>query len=167
MKRILHQGRSGRMFLSGLLILGLYAPAGAQQGSSLILDSCYQTARRQYPLIKQRELIEKSKDYTVANASKAYLPQLNLNGQATYQSAVTQIDLPIRGFTMPSFSKDQYKIYAEMDQTIYDGGSIKYQKEAAQANADIQSQSLEVDLYSLRDRVNQLFFGILLMDKQL
>jgi outer membrane protein TolC len=151
--------------LSGIVFVTCSQQALAQK--ELILDSCYATARQQYPLIKQRELIEKSKEYTISNAAKGYLPQLNLNGQATYQSAVTEINLPIKGFTMPEFSKDQYKVYAELDQTIYDGGAIRYQKQMAAANADVLNQSLEVDLYALRDRINQLFFGILLQDEQL
>ncbi|MFI5148805.1 MAG: TolC family protein [Bacteroidia bacterium] len=159
--------KRGRQLILFTVFLSLSLQGTAQQAAQLILDSCYKSAKTQYPLIKQRELIEKSRDYTLANASKAWLPQINVNGQATYQSAVTQISLPIRGFTMPSFSKDQYKVYAELDQTIYDGGTIGCQKEAARANAAIQSQSLEVDLYGLRDRINQIYFGVLLLDQQL
>jgi outer membrane protein TolC len=152
-----------------LVCLGILFPgfAFSQQKQQLFLDSCYKTAREQYPLIKQRDLIERSRSYTVSNAAKGFLPQLSLSGQATYQSAVTEIDLPIKGLTLPTFSKDQYKVYAEVDQTIYDGGAIKYQKEAATANADIQNQSLEVDLYALRDRIDQVYFGVLLQDEQL
>jgi outer membrane protein TolC len=149
----------------GLLTATNYA--SAQAVSPLLIDSCYKMARLQYPLIKQRDLIVKSKDYTISNASKGYLPQLSLNGQATYQSAVTEINIKLPGFAFPEFSKDQYKVYAELDQTIYDGGTIRYQKEAATANADIQQQNLEVDLYALRDRISQIFFGILLLDEQL
>jgi outer membrane protein TolC len=148
-----------------LLLLGQLAKA--QQKESLVLDSCYKNARQQFPLIKQGDLIERSKEYTISNASKGYLPQFNVFGQATYQSAVTEINIPIRGLTLPTFSKDQYKVYAEVDQTIYDGGAIKYQKQAALANAEVQNQSLEVDLYSLRDRINQIYFGVLLQDEQL
>ncbi len=154
----------------GCCVSALLAFSGhfyAQQAPVLNIDSCYLSARQQYPMIRQRDLINKSRDYTLANASKGYLPQLNISGQATYQSAVTEINIKLPGFSFPEFSKDQYKVYAELDQTIYDGGAIRYQKESAEANADILQKNLEVDLYALRDRVNQVFFGILLLDEQL
>lgn len=141
----------------------------AQQSKSLTIEKIYQLARDNYPLIKQRDLITKTKEYSVSNAAKGYLPVLSVNGQATYQSAVTNFpfNIPIPGFTLPAFSKDQYKIYGEADQLIYDGGIIKNQKQTAETNEVIQQQNLEVELYTLFDRVNQLFFGALLMDEQL
>jgi hypothetical protein len=68
---------------------------------------------------------------------------------------------------LPAYSKDQYKAFGELDQVIYDGGVIRNQKQTAEANEIIQQQSLEVELYTLYDRVNQLFFGALLVDAQL
>ncbi|SRR5579871_80543 len=141
----------------------------AQQSTQLNIDQVYQLARKNYPLIKQRDLIKKSRDYAVSNAAKGYLPSFSINGQATYQSDVTNFPfkIPITGFTLPSYSKDQYKVYAEADQVIYDGGAIKNQKQTAEVNEIIQEQNLEVELYALYDRVNQLFFGSLLIDEQL
>jgi len=153
---------------SSLLLLIVPAALFAQ-ATTITIDEAYQLARKNYPLIKQRELIKKSSAYSVENASKGYLPQLNFSGQATYQSAVTNFPftIPIPGFTLPTYSKDQYKIYGEVDQSIYDGGIIKNQKQTEETNEAIQQQNLEVELYALYDRVNQLFFGILLSDEQL
>ncbi len=135
----------------------------AMSQTSLTLEDCYQLAQKNYPLIKQRELISRSGNYTVANAAKGYLPQLNFSGQATYQSQVVTIPFP----GAPQLSKDQYKVQAEVSQTLFDGGGIHYQKELSKANTAIQQQQLEVNLYSIRDQVSQLFFGILLIDEQL
>ena len=155
-------------YLILLIAASAYLPFVKAQ-SALTIQECYQLARKNYPLIKQRDLITKTKDYTVSNASKGYLPAFSVNGQATYQSAVTTFPftIPIKGFTLPQYSKDQYKIDGEVDQVIYDGGVIKNQKQTAEANEVIQQQSLEVELYALYDRVNQLFFGALLIDEQL
>lgn len=136
-------------------------PAMAQ--TSLTLEDCYQLAQKNYPLIKQRELISRSGNYTVANAARGYLPQLNFSGQGTYQSQVVEIPVP----GAPQLSKDQYKVQAEVSQTIYDGGNIHYQKELSKANTAIQQQQLEVNLYSIKDQVSQLYFGILLIEEQL
>ena len=141
----------------------------SQQVIQLNINEAYQLAKRNYPLIKQRDLLKKSRDYAVNNAAKGYLPTFTINGQATYQSDVTNFPfkIPVSGFTLPAYSKDQYKIYAEADQVIYDGGAIKNQKQAAEVNEIIQQQNLEVELYALYDRVNQLYFGTLLIDEQL
>jgi outer membrane protein TolC len=156
-------------YLLLVLVLSVFIPAANGQSSPLTIDQCYRLARKNYPLIKQKDLITKTKDYSVSNASKGYLPAFSVNGQATYQSAVSTLPftIPIKGFSLPAYSKDQYKIYGELDQTIYDGGVIKNQKQTAEANEIIQQQSLEVELYALYERVNQLFFGALLIDEQL
>ncbi len=142
-------------------------PVARAQSPSLTISECYRLARQNYPLIKQRDLIDKTKDYTVSNASKGYLPALSINGQATYQSAVTNFPFKLPGLSFPQYSRDQYKMFGELDQVVYDGGAIKNQKATAEANQIIQQQSLEVQLYALYDRVNQLFFGALMVNEQL
>ena len=152
-----------------LFFLSMFNTTNGQQPQKLSIEQVYQLSTKNYPLIKQRALISKTKEYTVSNASKGLLPTFSISGQATYQSAVTNFPfkIPIAGFTMPDYSKDQYKIYAEVDQVIYDGGVIKNQKQTSETNELIQQQNLEVELYALYDRVNQLFFGALLMNEQL
>ena len=135
------------------------------QSKILSLDSCYALAKNNYPLIKKHELITKSKDYLLENIAKGLLPQINIAGQASYQSDVTTFPKSIPG--VPVLSKDQYKIYAEVNQPIYDGGIIKEQKRIQEANSVVEEQQLEVELYKLKDRINQLYFGILLIDEQL
>lgn len=139
----------------------------AQPATRLTIDEAYQLARNNYPLVKQKDLINKTKEYSVSNASKGYLPAFSLNGQATYQSTVTNFPFQIPGFAIPQYDRDQYKVYAEVNQVVYDGGIIKNQQQTAIANEQIQQQNLAVELYKLYDRVNQLFFGALLMDEQL
>ena len=152
------------ILVSNLLVV---LSAMGQNVTTLTLDSCYKLSRDQYPMTRQMGLIEKTRNYSIENASKGYLPQFSLVGQATYQSAVTSIPFEIPHITIPSYSKDQYKIYAEADQTIYDAGMIQNQKEADNVDAIVQKQNLEVTLFALKDRINQIYFGILLIDEQL
>lgn len=156
-------------FSAVALLLLLCGNLFAQPITKLNIEQAYLLAQKNYPLTKQRGLITKTKECTVANAAKGYLPVFSLNGQATYQSAVTSFPftLPIPGFSLPTYSKDQYKIFAEVDQVVYDGGLIKNQQQVASANELIQQQNLEVELYALYDRINQLFFGALLINEQL
>lgn len=134
---------------------------------SLSLDSCQNMAKVNYPLSKQAELLSKSREYSLDNLNKGFWPQLNIGGQATYQSDVTEIPLHIPGLSIPSVPKDQFKIYGEVNQPITDLITVGKQKEVQRAQSDIQTANLEVELYKLRDRVNQLYFGILMIDAQL
>ena len=143
----------------------LIAVSAKSQSNMISLDSCYFLARENYPLIKQQELIAKTSEYTLNNISKGFLPQININGQATYQSDVTQLPKSIAG--VPVLTKDQYKIYAEVDQPVYDGGVIKARKKIEEASSIVDQQKLQVELYKLKDRINQLYFGVLLIDEQL
>jgi len=159
--------RSGSLMLIAIFTILPKKVLYAQMQGSLTIEKAYHLARNNYPLIKQRDLITKTKEYSVSNAAKGYLPVLNINGQATYQSDVTNFPFKIPGFAVPTYSKDQYKVYGEVDQVIYDGGNIKTQKQSAEVNEVIQQQNIEVQLYALFDRVNQLYFGALLVDEQL
>lgn len=146
-----------------------FAVAGLFQGgvsAQLTLEGCQQAARENYPLVRQLDLIERTRDFTLENASKSWLPQLTLSGKVSYQSDVTKMPLAIPGLEF-GLDKDQYQAVLELNQTIWDGGAARQRKEEARAGADVRSGQVEVNLYALRDRVNQLFFGILLIDTRL
>jgi outer membrane protein TolC len=136
--------------------------------AQLTIDQCQEKARQNYPQIKQFALIEKSAEYHLSNAGKANLPQVTLSAKATYQSDAIHLTLPLPSGTVSiQQGKDQYQAVAEVTQTLYDGGITSTQKKIARANAETDKQKLEVELYALRDRVNQLFFGCLLIHEQL
>ena len=144
------------------LVALVFHMASGQQ--VLSLAECYRLAESNYPRIQQKQLIELTRQYSVENAGKAALPRLSFGGQATYQSEVTQIPVEMPG--VEPLSKDQYRIFAEVSQTLYNGGVVGTQKELEDRNADVEQLELAVDLYSLRGRVNQLYFGLLLLYEQ-
>jgi outer membrane protein TolC len=153
-----------KIFLMALLILTV-SYVNAQ--TRITLEECYLKARDNYPLIKQKEYIAKSKDYNVSNVWKGYFPQITINGQASYQSDVTTIPLPTLGASYETLSKDQYKAFADVSQVIYDGGLISSQADIQESMAEVDDQKLEIELLNLKERVNQIYFGILLLDEQL
>jgi outer membrane protein TolC len=156
------------------IIFGWFFAAGLN-AQTLKIDDCYTMAKANYPLVKQYELIEKTKEFSIENAQKARLPQFGIYGQATYQSDITQLpidfsNVPIAGMSdikMPQLTKDQYKVYGDVSYSLTDLATIKNQKDLIKANAEIETQKIEVELYKLRERINSLFFGILLMDAQI
>ena len=149
-----------------IIVLSLLAvPVIAQ--SRLTLSECYDKARANYPLIKQKEYIAKTKEYNVSNVWKGYLPQITISGQATYQSDVTSLPIAIPGMKIESLTQDQYKAIADVSQVVYDGGIMSAQADVQRASADIDEQKLEIELLKVKERVNQIYFGILLLDEQL
>jgi len=148
------------------IILLLFAGSSGLH-SQLSIETCQNKALANYPLIKQFDLIKLSESYNLSNADKAYFPQLAISAKATYQSDVVEIpvDLPLFKFDVPA--KDQYQVAAEISQVLWDGGGISAQKSLIQSSSEIEKHKLEVELYSLKDRINQLFFGILLIDEHL
>lgn len=141
--------------------------AKGQSAREIKIEECYSLARQNYPLIKQLELVDKVIAYSVENAAKGFLPQVSINGQATYQSDVTEVPLKIPGISLPGVDKDQYKLYADISQAVYDGGITKLQKQSLQANGNAEKQKIEIELYNLKERINQLFFSVLIIDERL
>lgn len=149
------------------LIFQMLAIPGAFAQERLTIGECYERAENNYPLIRQRELIAKSKAYSIDNASKGALPQITVGGQATYQSDVTQVPLSMPGMEIEPLSKDQYKVFGEISQALYNGGVVRRQKQLEEVNGMVEEQKLEVELYQLKNRIDELFFGVLLIRDQI
>ena len=150
----------------GLLMLPMLAQAQT-------LEECQQAAERNYPLIQQYGLIEKTTELTVTNIQKGWLPQVSASAQATLQSDVTAFPDQIQkvyqtmGIDMQGLKKDQYKVGLDVQQTVFDGGAIKNQKEIARQQGKVQAAQNEVNLYNVRKRVNEMYFGLLLINEQI
>ncbi|NVO01461.1 MAG: TolC family protein [Bacteroidetes bacterium] len=145
-----------------LALVFITQAAIAQKNDSIDLFAFHKLAIENYPIIKQKALLENSLELRLKNQNTNYLPQLYLNGQASYQSAVTEIPIHIPGITIPEPYKDNYKITLDINQSIYDGGFTKKQKEIDKANLNTDKQNIEVDLYKIKERINQLYFSVLL-----
>ena len=144
------------------------APIGAQT-----LEACQQAAERNYPLIRQYGLIEKTTELTVANIQKGWLPQVSASAQATYQSDVTAFPDQIQkvyqqmGIDMEGLRKDQYRVGIDIQQAVFDGGAIRSQKAVVREQGKVQAAQNEVNIYNVRKRVNEMYFGLLLIDEQI
>lgn len=146
------------------LLLLIFASINAQ---TLTLEECYNLAKQNYPLIKRQNLIAKTKEYNLQNAAKGWLPQIQIAAQATYQNEVTQLPIKLPNLSIDPVSKDQYKVYADVQQNIYDGGMIANQKKMATINSEIDLQKNEVEIDQLKLRINQIYFGILQTNEQI
>ena len=137
------------------------------------LEECQQAAERNYPLIQQYDLINKTTELTVSNIQKGWLPQVSASAQATYQSDVVSFPDEMQalyqqmGINMKGLTKDQYRVGIDVQQTVFDGGAIRSQKEIARAQGQVQQAQNEVNIYQVRRRVNEMYFALLLIDEQM
>lgn len=159
-----------RRFFSVTYTLLLFSAAPCMAQS---LEECQHAAERNYPLIQQYDLISRTTELTVANIQKGWLPQLSASAQATYQSDVVSWPEQVKtiyssmGIDMKGLRKDQYKVGIDVSQTVYDGGAISGQKEIARRQGAVDAAQTEVTMYQVRRRVNEMYFGLLLLDEQI
>lgn len=137
------------------------------------LEECQLAAEKNYPMIKQYDLISQTTQLTVKNIQKGWLPQIAIAAQATYQSDVTSWPESMKGtfqqlgINMKGLSKDQYKIGIDLQQTIYDGGTISSLRSIARQEEKVQKAQVETNLYQVRKRVNEMYFSLLLLNEQI
>ena len=155
-----------------LLISVAVSAVMAIQAQSVSLDSCRSWARANYPTVRQYELVEKSEQYSVSNAARAWIPQIRFSAQATWQTDAASFPeeltgmLAAMGSDIKGMRQDQYKIALDLQQNIWDGGKSTADKKIAQAQAQADRLSADIDLYALESRIDNLYFGILLLDGQ-
>lgn len=136
------------------------------------LEECCRLAREHYPEIRQYDLIAETEQYNISNAARAWIPQVVLSGQATYQSATPTYPeafnqmIAANGLDMSGVRKDQYKVVIDVSQNIWDGGQSKANREIVKAGAAVECSRVDVSLYDLQSRIQNLYFGILLLDER-
>lgn len=137
------------------------------------LEECQQAAQRNFPLISQYGLIEKTTELTVANIQKGWLPQVSALAQATWQSDVTawpdqmKAMMTNMGIDMKGLTKDQYRVGIDVQQTVFDGFAVRNAKAIAREQGTVQAAQNEVNIYNVRKRVNEMYFALLMLDEQL
>lgn len=157
----------GKRILTFIIII-LAVSAHAQT-----LEECQQAAEKNYPVIKRYDLIGRTTELTVSNLQKEWLPRITASAQATYQNAVAAWPESIKsvyqrmGLDMKGLKKDQYKVGIDVQQTLYDGGVISSQKRIARQEGKLQEAQNDVNQYQLRQRVNEMYFSLLLLNEQI
>lgn len=158
-----------RLVKMGVAAALLWVPytGAAQERRSLTLEEAFRLAEEQYPLTGQKALVRQTESLSLQNLNTGYLPQVTLNGQATYQSDVTRVSISLPGIKIPEQPKDQYRALADVSQLLYDGGLIRSQKEIQQLTTEVEEGRVSVELHGLKGRINQLYFSILYHDELL
>ena len=143
--------------------------AAVDGDSVYTIERCYTLVEENYPLVRRYGLLDLTEEFTLKNAYMNYFPQISLQGSASWQTDVLQFpfDLSPYGIDMPTFSKDQYAAVIELSQVLWDGGMIAANRANIRAKADVDMAEQEINMYSLREKINDLYFGILYLDQQI
>lgn len=148
------------------LVLAAIPLSTVAQQATLTLEECSSLARTNHPMIRQHDLITKSSEYTISNAGKAYLPNISVTGIGAYiLNGFPSMTLP--GAAPKEDQKTQAIAILQLNQTIWDGGATKASKEITRAASDAEKAAIEVQLFGIQQRVNEVYFGLLLVDEQL
>ena len=139
----------------------------AQQITRLTLEQCYELAAKNSPLRQQKEWTIAAGNLAEKNVDLKWLPRLDINAQASYQSAVTSLPVKLPNITIEELDKDQYRTTLELVQPVYDGGVISNQKKLQQVTTAAEAQKVAIDIYQLRSTINAYFFTVLLMEQDL
>lgn len=132
----------------------------------ITVDECIRLAKTNYPLYKQQELTDLEEKYDLRKNTMGWLPQLSVNAKASYQSEVVEMPFEIPGYSF-DISHCQYGVTADLSQMIWDGGNTRNNRRMTQADAGVERQQLNVTLYNIGERVENLFLSILLLDRQI
>jgi outer membrane protein TolC len=146
-----------------ITLLALFATAASAQ---LTFEECCSLARDNYPLVKKYNLLELSRDYDMSNAAKGFLPQVSVSAGGYGFTDI--LDMPGQlSSSMGDMKNYMFNGNVTVNQTIYDGGAIASRKRMTAAQTDVEKAQLDVTLYDINSRIEQLFFGILTIDVQL
>ena len=154
------------------VILALSLLTGIPLSAQVTLEECVKLAQDNYPLIRKYDLLEQTKDVNLSDIHKSWLPQINVYGQGTVQNETPSFPKSLTelisqtGTSISGLNEWQYKIGVDLSQNIWDGGASKSQRRMERAEDTERKAALDVQLYAIRQRVEDLYFGILLIEEQ-
>lgn len=154
-----------------ILIWSILSPLLATAG--LTIEQCVEKACNNYPMVKKYDLLASTLDIDLSDINKGWLPRIGVYGQVTAQNVVPSFPgslsgvLQQMGQPMKGLGKLQYKAGVDVSQTIWDGGVSHVQRELRRAGTAAEQSALDVEMYAVRQRVENLYFAILLTEEQI
>ncbi len=139
----------------------------------ITIEECVRLAQDNYPLIKKYELLSVTKEIDLSDINKSWLPRIGVYGQVTGQNIVPSFPQTLTGVLqqmgqeMKGLGKIQYKVGVDVSQTIWDGGASAVRRDITRSQEATQKAALDVELYAVKERVENLYFAILLSEEQI
>lgn len=150
-----------------LLLILICTDLFCQQTDTLRIDECFRIVTDNSPISKQKGISSDALAYKIKNINTNWLPAVGFNAQVTYNSETVDFSKIMKGIpvTIEPLPLDQYKVWADINQQIFDGGMGKAQKAVERATYGAEIYQTEIDLLSVKQQLSQLYFSILLAMK--
>ena len=172
------------IMLLSISLRGQEASKGDFSEKRISIEKCQQWAMENYPAIKQHDLLDKAREYTLSNISRVYRPEFSLSGVASWQSERMKLDLKmpktvnvsmdlngpvsipvsIPEMSIPVSDQDRYNVSLMLKQALWTGGRVKAGKQVAESEIDMMHAGLDAQLYEIKDKVKELYFGLLTIE---
>ena len=152
-----------------ILILLIYS-ANAYSQDTLYLDSCISISLKNYPIFGDKALNSKISELNIKNNKSNFLPDIDFEAKASYQSDIFRLDvefpdIPGFEFNFPDPPLDQYNFSINVFQLIYDGGTVKNLNFIEQKKLSAELKKTDIELYKLKEQVENTYFSILILQK--
>lgn len=141
--------------------------------AQITIEQCVEKAMENYPEIRKYDLVSATREIDLSDIDKGWLPRISAYGQATVQNAVPSFPESLSGVlqqmgqSMKGLDKLQYKVGMDISQTIWDGGLSRARRDVSRLTSETQRKYIDVELYAVRQRVENLYFAILLTEEQI
>ncbi|MGE0076614.1 MAG: TolC family protein [Bacteroidales bacterium] len=154
-----------RRFVQYLIVIaGLGYFSSAYSQDTLSLQYLLKSMQQNNALYKVSSATDSVYTLRKSNIKVNYLPKVDFNAEATWQSDVTSIDIPIPNIDIPSLDKDSYKITVDVNQLIWDGGTTSAKLKSEESSRILEQNKVDNELYNLKDKVISLYFGVASVD---
>ncbi len=160
-----------RTAAAALLLAAMLIPV--RGNAAITLEECLDKARENYPLVAKYGLVEHTASIELSDINKSWLPRVGVYAQVTAQNKVPGLPEALQnvlaqmGQESRGIGLVQYKAGVDVTQIVWDGGASRAQRAVERARTHESQAALDVEMYAVRERVMNLFFGILLLDEQI
>lgn len=140
------------MFLMLLANMSLFAKEYSLNDllNEAVKNSSFSKQGQNYSEISKKEISD-----IISN----YYPQINIEGQATYQSDMFKIPLNIPNMTLPDLRKDQYNVWLNFTQMIWDGGLVSNKVDISKISTKANIENTNTKLRNIVENTANLYFA--------
>lgn len=163
---IIRNTKKLQLAVIALLLSVTFFKANAQ--SDFTLEGCRAMARSMFSAETQRDQISRSAVSQQQLLKKMITPDVSAFAYGAYLSEVPDPAAVLEyAFDVSPAPHERLKAGLLLSQRIYDGGEYRLKKEEISLNRDFEEQKREESLLQIDNLVDEIFFGIVLVEKGL
>lgn len=157
-----------------IIAAGGFISVTCQETKTVTLNDCYRDALANSPVYGEKPLLGQVSQLKDKNIETGWYPSIEAGASVMYNTNVVDfasvldfLPVPVPPGEISGMPHDQYRLTVDINQVIYDGGAIKGSREVENASLMYDEAGVEADLYRVREQVNNTFFTLILLRKEL